>query len=77
MAVGHPVAADEPDPSMARVVTGQSKPSECLSAIAVNRVDGAQRSLSNQAFARSSSVPTRIRTYRLKSWSRNCSPGVN
>jgi hypothetical protein len=50
MAVGHPVAADEPDPSMARVVTGQSKPSECLSAIAVNRVDGAQRSLSNQAF---------------------------
>jgi len=55
MATGPVAAADPeeavgPDPSMAHVVTGQSQPSECLSAVAITQVDGDHRALNQQAF---------------------------
>lgn len=49
VAIG-PAQAAGPDPSMARVVTGQAQASQCLSAVAITRVDGQQRVLSHQAF---------------------------
>ena len=44
------VSAAEPDPSMARVVTGVAQAPQCISAVAITRIDGQQRALSHQAF---------------------------